>query len=30
VAVEFPVLQETTDLQIVPDYRVRAAVLWRF
>jgi hypothetical protein len=30
LAVDFPVVQNNTGLQLVPDYRVRAAVSWRF
>ncbi len=30
VAVDLPVSEQNTGLQIVPDYRVRAAVTWRF
>ncbi len=27
---DFPVLQKNTDLQLVPDYRIQAAMTWRF
>lgn len=30
VAVDFPILQDNTAVQIVPDYRIRAGVSWRF
>lgn len=30
IAAELPVLQNNTQLQIVPDYRLRGAVSWRF
>jgi hypothetical protein len=30
VAVDFPILQDNTAIQIVPDYRIRAGVSWRF
>jgi hypothetical protein len=30
IAFALPVIQNTTDLQIVPDYRLRAAWTWRF
>jgi len=30
IALALPVIQNTTDLQIVPDYRIRAAWTWRF
>ena len=30
VAAELPVVQHNTSLQIVPDYRVRGGVTWRF
>lgn len=30
VALDLPVRQETTDLQIVPDFRLRGGVTWRF
>jgi hypothetical protein len=30
VAVDLPVVQDTTSVQIVPDYRLRGGVTWRF
>jgi hypothetical protein len=30
VGVDFPVSIDNTALQIVPDYRVRAALIWHF
>jgi hypothetical protein len=27
---DLPVLQNVTSLQIVPDYRIRAGLVWRF
>jgi hypothetical protein len=27
---EFPVVSDNSALQLVPDYRVKAAVFWRF
>ena len=30
VAVDVPAIQNVTSVQIVPDYRVRGGVTWRF
>jgi hypothetical protein len=30
IAADLPVLQNTTELQIVPDYRLRGGITWRF